>query len=73
MKIGDKLDNGAVVLDFKQVNRDEFVILAEFGGHAMPYVTWRYRAGACYWGHYYRHLFNAKSDFYKRGLTSAYV
>lgn len=72
MQVGDKLPNGATVLEYKSFNGpfgyDDVrnVVLAKTDGY-MPYVTWRLDAiGNAYWGHYYSNLNEAKKDFQER-------
>lgn len=69
---GDTLNNGATVIKSKEVAPEEYVVLAERGGYH-PYVTWRMKSGACFWGHYHRYPEKAIADFHKRVLTSARI
>ena len=64
MGIGDRLPNGAIVLDF-----NENAILALFLSPTTPYVTWRWYEGdtrSTSIGHYFRNIQDAIIDYEKR-------
>jgi len=61
-KPGEKLSNGAVVLDQR-----EDVVLAIWVGRAMPFVTWRIdENGGCFWGEYHTTLEAAWTEYQER-------
>lgn len=58
------LNNGAVVLSEEAVDADCSIVLAWNG---REYVTWScFKGQECYWGHYYKDLAMAQSDFSNR-------
>jgi hypothetical protein len=62
---GDKLKNGAVVIDCA----NEVVIAAVRPGDRCPeFATWaiHYETGETYWGHYFGNIVDATKDFAKR-------
>ncbi len=69
-KFGDKLQNGATVVLFK--DNPTSVVLAYWGNSDMnpgthPWVTWRVDGrGDTYFGHYFADLAEAAMDFEQR-------
>lgn len=63
LKIGDKLPNGAIVLDTKD-RGFETIILCLW---KKEFVTWCYdEQGGTYWGHYFSSIQEAMLYFNKR-------
>lgn len=66
---GDRLRNGAIVVDMRETGSDDAVILAvwRMDRHA-EYVTWRARVDGygTYAGHYYDTLAEAMTDYERR-------
>jgi hypothetical protein len=71
VEIGDKLPNGAILLDVRPNRRGEFVVLALHAGAGAyePFCTWQANVvGETYWGHYSTNLTDALEDFEERTL-----
>lgn len=63
LKIGDKLPNGAIVLDIREKNCEIFILCL----WKKEFVSWGYDPqGGTYWGHYFPSLQEAMADFDKR-------
>lgn len=70
LKIGDKLPNGAVVLDIGEQDGHTIILCLRLRGveyKLHPFVTWGYEPqGGTYWGHYAQTLSEAIVDFNER-------
>ncbi len=62
MKIGNKLKNGALVINFNSK-----YVLAYCNGAAQPWVIWQYNTEkqGMYWGNYFREFFSAVKQYEK--------
>lgn len=69
-EFGEKLPNGATIIQASARNANEWILLCHAGG-AQPFVTWRSsRPGDgsdTTHGHYFSDLMGAVADFHSRG------
>ena len=66
MQVGDKLPNGATLLDTRQDRHGETIVLASFGSEYVNWITSKDDAASTYWGHYFGDLKTAVADFEAR-------
>lgn len=71
IRAGEKLPNGAIIIDYARISGDEGAVLAlRLDSPVDPYVTWKMdmKTGECYWGHYFHaaSFLNAVDDFVAR-------
>ena len=66
-KAGDRLPNGAIVLDFTSTGKNEGVVLAHWNGDEHKFVTWVVGpTGDTFWGNYFSSITDAANDYARR-------
>jgi hypothetical protein len=66
MKTGDKLGNGAIVID-----ATDNVVFAHWESGYHPYVTWNHNGpNDTYWGHYHKTFMEGAKEFAERAQAN---
>jgi len=66
-EFGHTLQNGARVIESKQVTKDSWLALCYWENNIQPYVVWQLdNYSNAYWGRYYVRLDNATNYYYTK-------